>query len=60
MFGRTVRIDGGKEFFVTCTPSTPLDEVLRRAAEMAKRERESSEMMRTAGTAPPLHIEIKV
>lgn len=37
MFGRTVTIEGRK-IFVTCTPRTPLSEVLRRAADQLKRE----------------------
>lgn len=37
MFGRSVTIDG-KEYFVMCTPKTPLSEVLESAARMARRE----------------------
>ncbi len=37
MFGRTVTIDG-EEIFVSCCPDTPLSEVLRRAAEIQKRD----------------------
>lgn len=38
MFSRLVRIDG-VEIWVSCTPQTPLSEVLRRAMqEMARRE----------------------
>lgn len=32
MFGRTVTIDG-RSIFITCTPQTPLSEILRRAAD---------------------------
>jgi hypothetical protein len=39
MFGRIVKIDG-REIFVTCSPSTPLAQVLRRAAEILEREGE--------------------
>jgi hypothetical protein len=35
MFGRTVKIDG-LEIHVSCTPSTPLWDVLRRAADQVK------------------------
>lgn len=39
MFGRFVKIDG-QEIFVSCSPQTPLSEVLRRAAmQMEKIER---------------------
>jgi hypothetical protein len=37
MFGRTVTVDG-KEYFVMCSPGTPLSEVLKRAAKMAEKE----------------------
>lgn len=35
MFGRTVKIDG-LEIHVSCTPSTPLWDVLQRAANQVK------------------------
>jgi hypothetical protein len=37
MFGREVTIDG-RRIFVTCTPRTPLSEVLRRAAAQLDQE----------------------
>lgn len=56
MFGRTVSVDG-REFFVMCSPRTPLSEVLRRASEMAKQDEQSSENWN--GTASDAaHIEL--
>jgi len=37
MFGRIVNVDG-REIWVPCSPSTPLVEVLRRAADILARE----------------------
>lgn len=50
MFGREVKIDG-RTIFVTCSPRTPLSEVLRRAAAQLDQEE------RAARAGDPLHRE---
>lgn len=40
MFGRSVCV-AGRDFFVLCTPDTPLSEVLERAARQARREEDA-------------------
>ena len=49
MFGRDVTIDG-RRIFVTCSPSTPLSEVLRRAAAILDGEE------RAARARDPVHL----
>jgi len=42
MFGREVKIDGEASVFVSCSPDTPISEVLFRAASiMEERERKA-------------------
>jgi len=58
MFGRTVNI-GGKEVFVTCTPTTPYSEICLRAAKEFKIEEEHEAKMRALALARARDLELK-